>query len=157
MSLIKIINGTFGYRPAGSRSIEPKQAGDPPFDVDEKQAQRLVALGVAALVEEPKIVHLQPVATTLSGEVGSGPSDPLPIGDDGAEGAEATREKPAYNTEMKANELRALMVEHGLKVKPGMSKADMVEALDTHFADDTFDAADDGEAPPTITPEDPVL
>ena len=48
MAKIIIINGTFGLREGGR--ITPKKAGDPPFDVPEMQAERLVALGVAKIV-----------------------------------------------------------------------------------------------------------
>ena len=153
MSLIKIINGTFGHRPAGSRSVEPKQAGDPPFEVDDLQARRLVARGVAVLIDEPAIVHVQPVATPQGGEDGTNPSDNPPSGDESSEGAEDAPDKPDYSEKMKADELRALMEGCGLKVKFGMAKVDMVAALDAYFADDT---ADDGEAHPNIVPEDPV-
>jgi len=48
MKRIKIINGTYGHRPEGSKSTHPKTANDGPFEVNDSEAERLVAMGVAA-------------------------------------------------------------------------------------------------------------
>jgi len=51
MQTIKIIRGTYGFKQNASASICPKTVNDPPFEVDEKEAERLVELGVAIIVE----------------------------------------------------------------------------------------------------------
>jgi len=48
MVKIKIIRGTYGYKQNGNGSISPKTVKDPPFEVDEKEAERLIDMGVAA-------------------------------------------------------------------------------------------------------------
>ena len=48
MKLIKIINGVYGFRPQ-SYVVELKDALDPPFEVSDEEAARLVDLGVAAI------------------------------------------------------------------------------------------------------------
>lgn len=49
MTIIKIINGTYGHRPEGSNYVIPVAAGDPPISVDDIEAERLVKLGVAVI------------------------------------------------------------------------------------------------------------
>lgn len=45
---VKIICGTYGHRPVKEESrIVRKDSTCPPFDLDDKEAQRLIALGVA--------------------------------------------------------------------------------------------------------------
>ena len=51
MTTIKIINGTYGHRPEGSNYVIPVAAGDPDISVDDLEAQRLVGLGVAVIVQ----------------------------------------------------------------------------------------------------------
>lgn len=48
MKLIKIINGVYGFRPQ-PYVVELKDALDPPFEVSDEEAARLVDLGVAAI------------------------------------------------------------------------------------------------------------
>ena len=45
---IKIIRGTYGFKQGANVAISPKTVKDPPFKVDEAEAKRLIALGVAA-------------------------------------------------------------------------------------------------------------
>lgn len=62
-------------------------------------------------------------------------------------------EEPEYNTNMKAAELQAIMSANGVEYKNGMTKADMVAALDA-----CFDGADDsGDEPPVFEPEVPTV
>ncbi len=155
MKLIKIINGTYGYRPAKSKFVEPKQAGDPPFDVEDGEAERLVSLGVAAYVRDTTIENKpeKPVATPPNGRNGT-ETDITPLNqNDGSEGAGDEQEKVAYSVDMKASELRDMMEKFGLVYKVGMTKADMVAALDEYFSGEEVE---DGEAPPNLTAEEPV-
>lgn len=51
--MIRIIQGTYGFRgPDGL--IRPKTAADGPFEESAEQEKRLIKLGVAEAVEEPK-------------------------------------------------------------------------------------------------------
>lgn len=51
MKKIQIIRGTYGFKQNDSASICPKTVKDPPFEVGEKEAKRLVQLGVAIIIE----------------------------------------------------------------------------------------------------------
>lgn len=162
MRLIKIINGTYGYRPAGARSIEPRQAGDPSFPVEDEEASRLVGLGVAVYVDEsaqeaPSVVDqawealgIKGVATGVGAGIGNGEGEYTPVENDGVEDGEGA---PSYDVGMKANELRGLMEECGLVYKVGMTKAHMVATLNKHFRGE---GVEDGEAPPALTAEEPI-
>ena len=50
MKQIKIINGTYGFRPQ-PHVVERKNADDAPFFVEDAEADRLVALKVAVIVD----------------------------------------------------------------------------------------------------------
>lgn len=147
MKLIKIINGTYGYKAPGSKHIDPKQAGSPPFEVDDDEAKRLFDLGVSVY-----IVNEKPDATPDNGESNAVTGNNTPDGN--------ASEKPSYSTEMKADELKELMKKSGLAFKVGMSKDDMVAALDEFFSrgdKETNDDIDDGEDPPSLSAENPVV
>lgn len=155
--LIQIINGTYGYRPMilkkdhkePSEYVVPTTRNDPPIDVDEKEAKRLVEAGVA------EYVHIHDVATatapsdaedpigSMSSEEGGGNSP----GDGGSEEGDLMddEEIPVYSTDMKADELRAAMRERGLSIRVGMTKAEMVEVLNGL-----------NDEPPDIAPQDVV-
>ena len=50
---VQIIRGTYGHRPVKEESrIVRKDSTCPPFDLDDKEAQRLIALGVAEACDE---------------------------------------------------------------------------------------------------------
>ena len=132
--LIRIINGTYGHRPTlanGEKSnfIVPVTRNDLPIEVDEKEAQRLVEAGVA------QYVTIEAVATDHVAPEADNPIGNTPEGEDGTEDAGEPEnehvpfEEPAFTTDMRADELRAAMRERGLTVKIGMTKAEMVAAL----------------------------
>jgi len=52
MVKIKIINGIYGHRPEGQMMVVPTTSQDPPIGVDEEEAERLVAEGIARYVDE---------------------------------------------------------------------------------------------------------
>lgn len=176
MRLIKIINSIYGHRPAGSKYIQPKRAGDPPFEVEDDKAESLVAKGVAVYVDA------EPVATPSNKEDDPETGDDIPEDDNstgGEENADADKaesqdgkedpndseveddkadgsdtedpdsiEKPEYSMDTKFDDLRELLKKCELPYKVGMTKADIVAALDEFF---------DGEEPPELDAEDPVL
>jgi len=156
MSYIKIIRGTYGYKPNGSRILAPKTRNDPPFEVPEAEAKRLVELGVAAYASV-QTVAIQPVVPAV-----------------------VDTQKPEYDASTNANTLKALMKAAGLVMKVGMTKEDMVSALDEFYGvredhqdeddgdenEDDEDGEDDDESdddgtdeddkPPPLGAEDPV-
>ena len=152
--LIHIINGTYGHRPIlpdGKRSehVVPSTRRDPPIDVDEKEAQRLVKAKVAEYVQKEAVATdaAPPEPEAPNGTMPSGEGDESGPGDGGNESDDLTDDEDVivYTTDMKADELRAAMRERGLPIRVGMTKAEMVEVLNGG-----------GEEPPNVEPEDVV-
>lgn len=170
MKEIKIINGVYGHRPDGG-FVVPVSTSDGTIEVSDEEAARLVKLGVAAMVSSEDIADAvqsmaasgytvddtgeesatNPVATPQNGaEDGTASNGPVEESG-GAEGDENAQENPPYSADMKAAELRDLMEACGLTYKVGMSKADMVAALDAYYSE----AEDTDEEPPVLAPEIP--
>lgn len=156
MRTIKIISGVYGHRPAGSKYVEPKRAGDPPFAVDDAKAARLVSLKVAEYVDTNNYLPDTGVATADTGKEITNAVDNIPDDMKPPTGEIKTPEKPVYNTDMKAAELREIMEECQLPFKVGMSKADMVAVLDDYFGDEAEEPEDTDELP-DIGAEDPII
>lgn len=108
MAVIKIKAGVFGWN--HGQSYDLIKAGDPPIEVDDALARRLVDRGVAEYVAPSAEIH--PDASELQDE---------PAG-------------KAYHIGMTAKELREIGAEYGLTFKQGMSKAEMVAKMDELFA-----------------------
>jgi hypothetical protein len=124
---IRITSGTYGYRPNGSKVAKRVTCGDAPIDVSEKEAKRLIGMGVAVYADEVK-------PTGEGGGSGDGKSN---TGGDG---------KPKYHAGMRTDDLKALMKEAGLEYADGMTRKEMVAVLDAHYAEpDDDDPGDDGE------------
>lgn len=151
MRTIKIINGVYGHKPAGSSYIEPKQAGDPPFEVDDDKAENLVAIKIAVYADLEEKPVIKEVATPPEGSEQTGAGVNMPSDESGSNSVEIVHEKPEYNIDMKATELREIMDNCQLIYKVGMSKADMVAALDAYFEDEGADE------PPKLGAEDPIV
>ena len=132
MTRIKITAGVFGWNHG---KYDLVRAGDPPIEVDDALAQRLVEKGVAA--------HVTPSVDTQPVMEYDTPSD-----------AENTVEEPVgktYHIGMTAKELREIGAEYGLTFKQGIGKAEMVEKLDAHFADlNLAETEQDAEDVPTF-------
>ena len=163
MKTIKIISGIYGYRPAGSKVIEPKRAGDPAFQVEDAEAARLVSLKVAAYVDVANEFIPTGVATAPEQFKDNKPSDNITDENSSSKSeTEALKGIPSYNADMKSTELREIMSDYGISYKVGMSKADMVAALDEYFKEESGEDSDEGsegdeEAPPDLGAEEPVL
>lgn len=141
---ILITNGTVIYNTGGT-SVSLK-ASDGPQTLPEETEARLVAAGVAMYVG--KLAH---AVATLPDNVNDDPEgDNLP---DDASGSDGAQDRPEYSTNMKSAELRGLMEEFGLTYKVGMTKANMVAALDAYFEDEVRD----DEEPPNLGAEEPVI
>ena len=50
MTTIRIIAGTYGFKPKGSSRIIGKDSQSEPFEVENAEAERLIRLGVAEIV-----------------------------------------------------------------------------------------------------------
>lgn len=155
MRTIKIINGVYGHRSAGSKFIEPKRAGDPPFQVEDAKAERLVALKIAEYTDIVSKLVPAGVATASEDTNRQKTGDYITNDRNGSDDKVEHPEAPKYNVEMKASELRELMEGCGLTYKVGMSKADMVATLDAYFGDEVED--EDEDTPPDLGAEDPIV
>jgi len=135
MKHIKLTQGAFRYRPESEKSAVVVRLGDPPFDVPDATAERLVALGVAEYAEEA-------VATAVPlthEEKTSEPQDEMQE----AAGSELTalEDVPEYSDRMTVKQLKTLMDEVGAEYTDKMSKSDLIKRLDCFFEEaPTFEA-----------------
>ena len=118
--LIKIISGTYGHRPLlpnGKRSpyLNPVKAGGPPIEVDDAEAERLFALGVAekADPEENKAPEAKAAekAPEAAGEPITGHLDGVDL------------------ESMSFNDLKALAKDIGIDAGKIKSKAGLIQAI----------------------------
>lgn len=145
--MIKIVCGVYGHYIDGK--VVAKNSESEPFSLTPKQEAELVAKGVAAFVDD--------VAEVSNAETSA------PIGfDETPNGSvESDIEIPEYSIDSKADELREIGKTFGLHFKVGMTKADMVSALDAFFAekideDDADEAEDDDLGLPDFDPTEAV-
>lgn len=128
--MIKMIAGVFGMDVNGIKKAMDKNSG--PFKAGADQEAELVRMGLAVYVDE---APMEP------------PTDPeLPELPDLPEGVTAI---PEYNVDMKAAQLREIGKLCGLTFPVGMSKAEMVAALDAHIEENTVEG-DDLEGEPAF-------
>lgn len=126
---IKIIAGVFGHR--NGKRVEAVRAGDPPIEVEDELAKRLIAQGVAEAVEAEKAEPTQAVEDEDEGE-----------------------EFPEYSEKMSRAKLEEIAKEVGIddeEIKGAETKADLIELLDDAKADFEADAA------PTFDPAGDML
>ena len=117
---IKIIAGVFGHR--NGKRVEAVRAGDPPIEVEDELAQRLIRQGVAEAVEVKATEQAQ------------------------AEDEDEGEAFPEYSDKMSRAKLEAIAKEVGINedaIKEAENKAALIELLDDAKAD--FEA--EGEAP----------
>lgn len=151
--MIKMIAGVFGLRvkqPNGGSRIVGMGPNDGPFSVDPEREAELVAKGIARYVEPPVVEDAEGVED--NGHIGFDETPPV---------GEAVT-VPEYSVEMKATELREIGAQFGLSFKVGMTKAEMVAALDAHFAEgdtegEAVEDAEGAEDAPTFDASEAVL
>ena len=168
--MIKMKAGVFGLPVNGAVKAMDKNSG--PFRAGAEQEARLVALGMAEHVPDPDEVKSDDDANTgddadtNTGDINPVGFDETPPEDDGEpELPEDVIPIPEYSTENTAAELREIGVLCGLTFKSGMTKAEMVAALDAHIEANMVDgvdvtdddAEDDGEPAPTFDASEAVL
>lgn len=139
--MIKMIRGVFGLPVDGIVKGMDKNSG--PFEAGAEQEARLIRLGLAVKVEDSEPAPTEAVDT----DTPIGFDEIPPLEDLLEEGVTAI---PEYSVEMKASELREIGAMCGLTFKVGMSKADMVAALDKHIEENTVEEDEDGEPAPVF-------
>jgi hypothetical protein len=157
--MIKIIKGTYWYR-EGNRII-PKTPADDPFTATLEQEARLVRLGVAVYVDAPTKAPAAPSTPKAPEKAETGSKD--------------VDELPAYNLDMKLDELKEIAKAYGVDASDARKKADVIAIIEAAKAEDpegetpegddhgdedpddeTPEAYDDGEEPPSLDAADPV-
>lgn len=136
--MIQMKNGVYGARHF------MKRASDGPFSLSEAEEARLVDRGVAEYVD-----GAEPPA---DGEpIGFNDTPPVP--------EETGNDVPAYDASMSAVELRKIAADHGVTFRVGMTKEDMVAALNEAFGiseNAEAPAGDDEEDAPSFDAADAV-
>lgn len=161
MKLIKIINGTYGFRPQ-PYVVELKTADDQPFEVSDEEADRLIGLGVAALAFGDDSESLQ---GAMDGMVGQLEDQPVPpedpedpdedpeLEDEADEANEpapaAEKMDPEELKQLTNPELGELAKELGIEVKGRPTKADLIDAIMAAAAEDD-ELPDLGAADPEV-------
>lgn len=146
-----IITGLL-IRNLGKTSVALTEA-DGPQTFSEEYEARLVSEGIAKYIdhsEPPKKSTLTGVATAV-GEDKEQDVTP-PKAETGSKSEKMAQEVPKYSTNMKVVELREILEECQIPYKVGMSKANIVAALDAYFEDDGED-----DTPPDLRAEDPIV
>lgn len=131
--MIKMIRGTFGLPINGI--VKPMDKNSGPFCTSKELEERLVKRGNAVYVDSVE-----------------GVDNSAPIGfDELPELPEGVTAIPEYSEDMKQAELREIGAMCGLTFKVGMTKKEMVAALDAHIEANMVEGADfdevDEEAP----------
>lgn len=143
--LIKIIRGNYGL-PSG-KSVKTKTPKDKPFDVDQKEAERLVRLGIAKFVGVDAVVFAKgaPDKEDPFGDPADDIDAPLTLSDDGdsededdeteyyEDDANVEGDITEYGEDSTNAELQAIAKEYGIEVPPHANKAQLLEALDEFF------------------------
>lgn len=150
MKQVKIIFGTYGHKPAGAAHVRAVPVGGV-VEVADDEAARLVSIGTAAYITEE--YPTQAVITPPVDEEQTGAGGDTEEHENVPEGEESDTDAPEYSMSMKADQLRALLEKCGIPYKFGMTKADMVAALDQHFSAGGY--AD--EEPPDLGAGAPVV
>ena len=125
MKKIKIINGTYGFRPE-PLVVECKTPADPPFFLEDQEATRLVSLGIAEYVRD-KVSEPVPQNDTQNED-----DDELPelnAADPEQEPEKATGHLDVEQLEgMDYNKLKKLAADMGVKPE-GQKKSDYIAAI----------------------------
>ena len=151
MKTIRMIFGSYGL-PDGKRGVKLIDCGQT-CEVDDAEAERLIALGVAApVVATPQ----EPQAETGTGENTPAPETPQ-------EPLSGSLDPEQLSTMTKAN-LKKLAEDMGLDTSGCNVKADYVALIsaeeflvDPEDDDEDEDAVDDGDTPPDLGAEAPVV
>lgn len=163
---VKIISGTYGYRPAGSTHPIPVDRGNT-CDVSAEEASRLFAIGVAESAEDIPTALPQEgengVATPLNGDGDSGAGVNTPNSENAAEGQESYSLDPEQLKGLTNAKLAELAKEMGIDTAKLKTKAQLIAAIANVPLEDAISESDDGvdngdnDPPPALAPENPVV
>lgn len=139
--MIKMIRSTYGLPVNGV--VKPMDKNSGPFNAGEAQEKRLVERGYAVYVDD--VVE----GADDSAPIGFGETPPQDF-EELPELPEGVTAIPEYNADMKQTELREIGAMCGLTFPVGMTKKEMVAALDAHIEANMVEGdefEDDDDAP----------
>lgn len=122
---IEIISGSYGWRKTKDAMPKLVERGGI-CEVDEAEARRLVALGVAAIVRE---VDEAPVANASTGRNDAAPCADMPSEENGAEGDTEAHLDAEQLQEMTVAQLKELAAELGIETAKLRKKDDLIAAI----------------------------
>lgn len=125
MIRIRIVCGTYGYRPNGAAHPIPVDRGQC-CDVPEDEAKRLMSIGVAQMTAESVT---DGVATDTEKQNASIPADGITESENGAEGKETARINLSKLKKMTNERLRELANELGINTAKLKTKAHLINAI----------------------------
>ena len=142
--MVEIIKGTYGY--FNGRKVKPLSFKDGSQRLDPNLEARLVKDKIARYVEEPKSA---PENERLDEDDElEDPDEPEELDED--DGSEL----PAYNRNMKLNDLKEIAKLYGVDASKCTAKAEVCDLIDKKLAES--DDEDGEEDQPDLTPADPV-
>ena len=121
--MIRIINGTYGYRNPQTGVVEAKTAKSKPFTLPEDREDELVAAGVAEYVGE----------------------DVSSDGGDASDAPASASDELEYSDKNTVAELKAIAEKLGIQVAERATKKQIIEALDAAKADESNGEESEGE------------
>jgi len=121
--MIRIINGTYGYRNPQTGVVEAKNIKSKPFTLSPDREDELVAAGVAEYVGED--------VSTDGGNASDAPA--------------SASDELEYSDKNTVAELKAIAEKLGIQVAERATKKQIIEALDAAKADKSNDEESEGE------------
>ena len=122
---IEIISGSYGWRKTKDAMPKLIERGGT-CEVDEAEAKRLVALGVAAIVRE---VDEAPVASASTGRNDAAPCADMPSKENGTESDAEAHLDAEQLQEMTVAQLKELAAELGIETAKLRKKDDLIAAI----------------------------
>jgi len=170
MKLIKIVKGTFGYRQKGSGITLPKCNTDPPFEVDDDVAERLVMLGVAVIAAglNTSKPENNDGKDSKGRKGGNGSAGEFSFKDDDSSGGDVAVDSVMSLTGLERAGtaiLERLAVKYDVDISDASNNKERARLIyaDTqnkayviYKSDCNTDDIDDGESPPNLRADDPL-
>lgn len=147
---IEIISGSYGWRKTKDAMPKLVERGGV-CEVDEAEARRLVALGVAAIVHE---ADEAPVASSSTVESGDTPCADMPSEENGAESDAAAHLDAKQLQALTVAQLKAMAEEMGIATAKLKKKDDLIAAI-TAVSVEPGAAGED--TPPALGLEAPIV
>lgn len=137
-----------------------KTAADGKLTLPREEEARLVSRGVADYVTKPILSTAPAPGGAAEDTPKDGAGVTLPEAENAAESMTEGGDIPAYSIDMRVDYLRSLMKQHDIPCKVGMSKAEMVAALDAVFnpaVENDEEIIEDGGLLPDLGAEEPIV